>query len=317
MHTLGEKIKFISSVFGSYQLQRNEKNIAVRCPVCPPTTSSGKKKLVIRLEDDLCHCWVCGYKARSLVYLLKKYAKSDLGEYLEKFYTGKKTYLDDDPEEKTVHRLPADFRLLALTTSKDPDVRAAKIYCESRGLTKRDLWYYKLGVSFESRWSRRVLFPSFDADGQLNDFVGRAINKFTFPKYDSPGHDKINNIFNELYVDWGRQLVLCEGPFDAIKCGENTVPLLGSELNEQSRLFEQIVIHGTPIALALDADMKETKVPILVKKLQEYDVPVVVVNVPDDPGELTKEQFSKALANAKPYTWSSIIRDRLRRIVSA
>lgn len=269
------------------------------------------------MEDDLCHCWVCGYKARSLVYLLKKYSKGDLDEYIDNFFTGKKTYLNDDPEERSVHRLPTDFRLLALTTSRDPDVRAAKIYCEGRGLTKRDLWYYKLGVSSESRWARRVIVPSFDAEGQLNDFVGRAIGRFVFPKYDSPGHDKINNIFNELYVDWTRQLVLCEGPFDAMKCGENSVPLLGSELNEQSKLFERIVVNNTPVALALDADMKDTKVPILVRKLQEYDVSVVVVDVPDDPGELTKEQFSEALAKAKSYTWSNIMRDRLQRIVNA
>ena len=315
MHTLTEKINFIGRVFGAYDLQRNEKNISVRCPVCKQQLSLGKKKLAIRLDDDYCHCWVCGYKARSLVYLLKKYFKDDLKEYLEVFYTGTKSYdfakLD---KEKSVISLPKDFRLLALAKNNHPDVRAIKIYCEKiRGLSKHDLWYYKLGVSLEPRWRRRVLFPSFDKNGNLNDFVGRSIDN-KFPKYDSPEQDnKLNNIFNELYVDWSQQLVLCEGPFDLVKCGENAVPVLGSNLNEESKLFEKIVLNKTPIALAYDADMLTTKVPKTVKKLQEYNVPVVVVKVTDDPGAMTKQEFANALNNAKPYTWNDRVRDKIKR----
>lgn len=319
MHSLTEKVDFVRRCFGSYELQRNEKNIAIRCPICPPTTSAGKKKLVIRLEDDLCHCWVCGYKARSLIYLLKKEcSKEDLKTYIEIFYTGKKTSLIDDDNEDNHHKkhhLPKDFRLLALTTSRDPDIKAAKYYCENRGITKRDLWFYKIGVSSESTWNRRIIIPSFDAEGNLNDFLGRAVGKHTYPKYISPGHDKLNNIWNELYIDWKKQVVLCEGPIDAIKCGENAIPLLGSELNEQSRLFEQLVIHQTPTAIALDSDMQH-KIRFLVKKLEEYDIPVVVVNVPNDPGEMTKQQFVETLSQAKRYTWNNAIHDRLKQFIN-
>jgi len=313
--SLTEKIDFIRRVFGSYQLQRNEKNIAVKCPLCG-NTSSDKKKLVIRLEDDLCHCWVCGYKARSLVHLLKKFSRDDLREYVDKFYDGKKN-VDIDDVEKRIIRLPDDFRLLVLSKDdNDPDTKAAIKYCQRRGLSDRDLWFYKLGISNDRRWYRRVIVPSFDREGKLNDFVGRTIGKNVLPKYDSPGHDKLGNIFNELYVDWSKQLVLCEGPFDAMKCGDNVVPLLGAELNEESLLFERIVVNNTPVALALDADMEE-KIPLIVKKLEEYDVSVVVVRVDDDPGALTREQFAVALRDARPLTWFNSIQEKLQRAVLA
>ena len=57
IYTLTDKVRFIESAFGKSELARNEKNIAVKCPYCGKTASI-KKKLVIRMIDDACHCWV-------------------------------------------------------------------------------------------------------------------------------------------------------------------------------------------------------------------------------------------------------------------
>lgn len=317
MHTLTEKVNFIRRVFGQYELARNEKNIAVKCPFCSKITSD-KKKLVIRLSDDACHCWVCGYKSRSLVKVLKKKSPNDVREYVDKFYPELRTkYQKQDvaPQQEVV-QLPKDFVLLQLASMSNPDYRAVKKYVEDRNISDRDMWFYKLGVSNEPRWQRRVIIPSFDDIGLLNDYVGRAINPNVYNKYDSPTDDKLSHIFNEMYIDWKKQLVLCEGPFDMMKCGENTVPLLGSELNEESLLFERIIVNNTPIALALDSDMLETKVPKMSRVLQEYDIDVKVVRVPDDPGALTKEEFQECLMNATPLTWESNLKSRLKKMAS-
>ena len=65
-----------------------------------------------------------------------------------------------------------------------------------------------------------------------------------------------------MYIDWDSDLVITEGVFDAIKAGPNAIPLLGSTLRENSKLFQKIIKHDTPIYLALDADAdkKETKI---------------------------------------------------------
>jgi hypothetical protein len=180
-------------------------------------------------------------------------------------------------------------------------------------MTEHDLWYYRFGVSEEKRWYRRVIVPSFDALGNLNYFTARAIDKNRKPKYDNPDSDKTSIVFNEICVDWTSRLVLCEGPFDYVKCGENAVPLLGSDLNESSLLFNMITAHATPVALALDTDMKSTKTIEAAKKLLEYGISVDVVDlggVPD-PGTMTKRQFAAVLDAAKPFSWSSAFTTRL------
>lgn len=316
--TLTDKVKFIQSILGGGRLSRGGTNLDVWCPFC--NHSRDKKKLSIRLSDDANHCWTCDWKARSLVALVKKFgSREQLIEYRDKFLPEdrKKSFSldDDEPSVPKLPTLPSDFRLLALGNRKDPNVLAALRYVTGRGLTERDLWYFKLGTSDEPRWRRRVIVPSFDDEGTVNYFVARAVDGQKKPKYDNPDYDKSQIIFNEINVDWSKQLVLCEGAFDMFKCGENTVPLLGSSLNEQSRLFNAIIAHGTPVALALDADMIEKRTPELARKLSEYDVDVTIVDVRPhpDPGKMTREQFRDCLKASRGYTWMDTFSSRLSR----
>lgn len=322
MQSLSEKCKFYESVFGKGHLAANGKNFGVRCPIptCHSHKDSSKRKLVIRVEDDVNHCWSCGWKAHTLAPLIKKYGtQAQLNRYRDEFMPedvrARLRYIDVDNDKKPLE-LPKDFRLLTLASLSDPDVLAAWTYLKKRNVTRRDAWYFKLGVSGEHRWRRRVIMPSFDWEGKLNFYVGRSVDEWDKrPKYDNPEDDKLSIVFNEINIDWKRRLVICEGPFDLMKCGENAVPLLGSDLNEESRLFSQIIANCTPIALALDGDMWATKAPRIAKKLQEYAVDVALVDVREwgDPGKMTKQQFKAAVEAAKEPTWSSSFFDRLSR----
>ncbi len=318
--TTSDKLNFIERLFGSGKLAHNGRDIAVRCPICDPNDRS-KKKLAIRVEDDFVHCWVCGFKARSLVTLIRKFGTQSLmDEYRDRFMpadatSSRCTFINVEKDRQSEIKLPDDFKLLVMSSDADPDVKAVKRYCNDRGLTRADLWFFKVGVSNEPRWRRRVIVPSFDASGALNYFVARAIDQNRRPKYDNPDVDRVPIIFNEINVDWTKRVVLCEGAFDAFKCGDNAIPMLGSDLNEQSALFNTIVAHSTPVALALDADMWNTKTPRLASKLMEYDVHVVIVDTRKfvDPGSASKEEFGQALENAKESTWSSSFFNKLER----
>jgi hypothetical protein len=320
--SLSDHVRFVESVFGTGKLSRDSRNFDVRCPICAPSDRS-KRKLAILLEDGRVHCWSCGYKAHTLAPLVKKFGTRDqLAEYRDRFMPAverNRRCLDIDVGEPEKLALPKDFKLIVTASLRDPDVLALRRYLmeplpKCRGLTERDMWYFKLGYSEELRWKRRVLVPSFDAQGELNYFVGRTIDRFRKPKYDSPDTQpgyKQTIVFNELNVDWSRELVLCEGTFDLMKCPDNAVPLLGSDLNEESALFNALVAHNTPVALALDADMRLKKTPKIARKLAEYDVAVRVVKVPDDPGSMTKQEFKQHLAEAKPFSWSDAFTDKL------
>ena len=177
-----------------------------------------------------------------------------MSEYRERFISDTEIsrrciFISQDKQESRGISLPKDFKLLAMSTaSNDPDVKAVKRYCQARGLSQDDLWFFKIGTSDENRWRRRVIVPSFDVHGQLNYFVARAIDENRRPKYDNPDVDRVPIIFNEINVDWSKRVILCEGAFDAFKCGENAIPMLGSDLNEQSALFNAIVAHATPVS---------------------------------------------------------------------
>lgn len=312
--SITDKIKYVQSVFGTGRLSRAGSNIDIWCPICAPSDRT-KKKLSIRLSDDANHCWTCDWKSRSLAPLIKRFgSREQLAEYRDRFMPDKgKHWIDDGEPIVSKVRLPDDFQLLSLASRSDPDVKAAWRYVTSRGLSERDVWYYKLGVSDDPRWRRRVIVPSFDSTGELNYFVGRAIDVQRKPKYDNPDHDKLSIVFNEINVDWSQLLVLCEGTFDMFKCGDNTVPLLGSSLNESSLLFNMIIANSTPVALALDADMYHKRVYPIATKLVEYNVEVGIVDVRpfSDPGKMSKQEFAEKLSEAREYSWADALRNRL------
>lgn len=316
--TLTEKIRFIEGLFGKGILASNSKNFDIVCPLCPKKQARSKPKLAIRTEDDAWHCWLCGSKGLSLASLIyKTCGYADYVRYCTQFLDPSQRKHNLEPNTKVEElRLPRDFRLLATASSVDPDVRGMKHYLmEERGLIERDLWYFKLGTSDEPRWKRRIIVPSFDANGKLNYFVARAIDKKRFPKYDNPEVHKTAIIFNELNIDWTQRLTLCEGSFDMFKCGDNAVPLLGSELNEHYALFNAILVHNTPVTLALDADVWDTKVPAIAKRLMEYNIDVLVADTRaiGDPGGSTKRIVEDVLSEAQHITWDDTFANKLQR----
>lgn len=317
MTTANDKVKFIESVFGPGRMSARGENIAVRCPECSGTDKS-KKKLSIRLDDDLNHCWVCGWSACNLLPLLIKLAhREDIETYKRVFlpYANRKK---DDDKKIIVPLLPQGFKsLYRHVDSNDPDIKAVLRYVFSRGLTKRDLAYYLLGASDAYEHRKRVIMPSFDSTGRLNFMVTRGIHDKMFPKYVNSENPKTEIVFNELKLDWKKELVVVEGPFDLVKCPENSTCLLGSELNESHLLFSRVLEHGTPIVLCLDSDAKK-KSRAIAARLLSYNLSVKIGRLPGDadPGRLSKDQMTEIVAKAQPWSRETSLFDKIRSISS-
>jgi len=316
IRSVSDSINFFESVFGKGRISANGINFDVRCPICAPADPT-KKKLSIRTDTSANHCWVCGWKSRTIVPLIRKHGtQTQLSTFKELFGLSdaeNQLVTGERPEKKL--ELPKDFQLLTTASVSDPDVKAAWRYVVSRGITEKDAWYFKFGVSNELRWKRRIIMPSFDATGNLNYFTARAIDKDRKPKYDNPDVDKNPVVFNDINIDWSKRLVLVEGPFDLVKCPDNSTAILGSDLDERHEIFNKILLNGTPVSLALDGDMWETKTPKIVKKLKEYDIDVVVVDVRPwgDPGSMSRAELENALATAKTPTWKDDFLTKLNK----
>ena len=304
MISVKSKLDFLCRAFGAPARSTDGVNYAFKCPSCG-STDKNKRKLVIKIDDDSYHCWVCDVKGRGLIKLLQRYIPTALEEYRSNYHKGKSFKIDLPDDIAPVENLEIkNFRLLASQkNSLDPDIKATLRYVANRGITNRDMWYFKLGTASSGRFRRRVIMPSFDSDGNMNYYAARTIDRDSGRKYINAKIPKKNIIFNEINIDWNRELTLVEGPFDLVKCDENATCILGSSLGEKYTLFQEIVRNQTPIILALDPDVAH-KTHSIAKRLSEYGISVRMIDLGKfkDVGEMSKGDFLYAKDSA--HYWS-------------
>jgi DNA primase len=212
-------------------------------------------------------------------------------------YSLLETLFDIPKEEEQKIDLPKEFISLA-NKNIPPTGFPARKYLKERGISKQDIIWWKMGYCSSGEYENRIIIPSFNEKGDSDYFIARTYAG-DFPKYKNPpvGRDIV---FNDLFIDWTSDIVLVEGVFDALRVGTNAVPLLGSTLREESKLFQKIVRNDTAVYLALDPDAEKKSLEII-KKFLTYDVELYKIQVYpySDVGEMTKEQFIDLKNKAK------------------
>jgi hypothetical protein len=294
-----ERVEILTRALGVCTLDRKGINAAFRCPDCG---GSKKQKFIVRIDTGQYHCWVCDARGASIAKVLRKLSPEVAARWEGVTGSHQRRFLDDVVEVPKVE-LPLGFRLLAESMdAHDPDTRACIDYVRNRGLGLREMWYFRFGFVRRGRLSRRVIMPSFDSEGRLNYWTARAIDDDVIGKYVNPPIPRGEFIFNELNLDWRKELTMVEGPFDLTKCDSNATAILGSNMSRKSALFQAIARNRTPVVLALDSDMPE-KQHKWAKALSEFDVPVRILDLggKKDVGEMTREEFMEAKTRAR--TW--------------
>jgi len=290
------KLDIVREILGEPQRSGNE--YLFYCLFC----KHHKKKLSLNLEKGKYKCWICD-AAGTIKRLVRKH-----GTFLQlqawRELTGQVEIADFDnlfaqQETETVEEqlvnLPEEFVSLCNRNFSLTSVQA-KNYLATRGIEKGDILRWKIGFCPTGEFAERIIVPSFSLDGRCNYFVGRTYAKH-WKKYLNPPQSR-DIIFNELMIDWDEDVVLCEGVFDALKI-ENSIPILGSTLREDSKLFAQIVKNDSAIYLALDPDA-EKKIGLLIESLLRYGIEIykVEINPYKDIGEMTKEEFLRRKGKA-------------------
>lgn len=313
MNNSDEKLSLLESVFGSSMIAGSEERLFF-CPFC----HHHKRKLSINIKKNCYKCWTCDVRGKDIFQLLKRktsQAKQDRWREL----SGQTEILDDDAfsknmfdenkqKEERFHeivQLPKEF--VSLTGNKLPaTAMPATAYLKHRKVKKEDIVRWKMGYCFGGEYANRIIVPSFDLQGNPDYFVGRSYEDDVM-KYKNPPVTK-NIVFNELYLDFAQPISLVEGVFDAINAGDNAVPILGSSLKEDSRLFQQIALNDTKVYMALDPDAEKKSVRLIAKML-EYGVEIFKVSIfpYHDVGEMSKQEFLKRKDEAKRITDDSLI----------
>ena len=291
-----DKTTILKNILGTYQQSGEE--CLFNCPKC----KHHKRKLSVNIDKNVYKCWICEYSGNNIARLVRRYGdfnqkrewqhltgQVDIGQFETIIET-----LFPEPEEDTpvTAELPNEFLSLAnkgrtLLSTK------ARNYLIRRGITEEDILFWKIGYCHGGEYGGRIVIPSFNDDGDCNFFIARTYRN-DWRKYMNPPTAKSKIIFNELYIDWNEDLVLTEGVFDAIVAGKNSVPILGSSLREQSKLFKSIITNDTPVFVALDQDAQE-KAADLIQNLIKYGAEVYKVEVTpyNDVGEMPKKEFLK------------------------
>ena len=329
--TEGQATNFIEKVFGNGKPSNQGLNISVVCPICKSFKDANysKQKFVIRTDNFYCQCWICGFKARSLLKILRKYKPQYVQEYIETFI-GDTEVLKLTLEEKInlgitedVNRapleLPQGFQLLATAQTTTKYVRRHIEYLESRGIgSEPDLWYWKFGfVPWENKEYRyRIIIPSYDSNGELNYWTARSIDKKNLLRYTNPSCQRETIVFNDININWSKELLVVEGPFDLVKtkkANENATCLLGSQLTSDYALFEKIVSNKTPIVLSLDPEARKKQYKIA-EMLNEFGNQVKILDLPkhiEDIGSLSADEFTHMYATAIDYNDDYILRMKI------
>ena len=287
-----ETLKILHEVVGNYR-QTSKEEYYFRCPAC----NHRKHKFAVNLDKNAFHCWVCDYRGRNIRRLIRRYGsftqlqkwdsisgRSDLERFADLFVQ------TSNEEVKARVELPAEFTSLTSESVPATGVYAYR-YLEKRGLTKADILKWKIGYCFSGEYRNRIIIPSFDEEGDCSYFIARSYTGDSY-KYKNPRASK-DIVFNELYIDWNKDLVLVEGVFDALVAG-NAVPILGSTLRPGSDLLRKIVRNDTPIYIALDPDAAD-KERRIIKMLLEYDIELYKIDVSgyEDIGSMPKSVFQE------------------------
>lgn len=307
-----ERLRYLSSAIGAGYLSKDGVNASFRCPKCQ---HKDKYKLVVKLDDERWHCWVCGTKGRSISSLLGKYAKESRSGWIQKFGSTEQKKFIDEPEPEEVLDLPDSFVPL-VTKRFDPDYNAVLRYLEDRGIGEREIWRYRIGTSLRGKCRRRAVITSYDCDGKLNYWTGRAIDDSPV-RYVNPKVERRDVIFNEIDIDWAKELTIVEGPFDLISVGGNTTCLLGSSLSTSHALFQRIVGNQTPVILALDKDVRK-KAHDIAKLLFSHGIGVRFLETGGykDVGEMPSEELERAKQEATLWNPNDRLFHLIRNISS-
>lgn len=289
-------------------------NAAFTCPFC----HHSKPKLEIQIhtnekKENPWHCWVCGEKGKTLSSLFKKikapYTKIQELNSLIKPGTKQK-------EEFKSLTLPKEFTLLSQTHTLDKiatiESKHALKFLKTRGITEDDIIKYNIGFCAEGSFSKRIIVPSYDANGELNYFVTRTYLPDDPQKYKNPPVGK-NTIGWEYYINWDTPIILVEGIFDALTIKRNVIPLFGKTISEE--LMKRIVgSQVQKVYIALDNDALKDALKHC-EKLLSYGKEVYLVELDGkDANEIGFEHFLEILENTQPLTFSTLINRKLTLI---
>jgi hypothetical protein len=276
-----------------------------------------KDKFCVNIEKENAHCWVCNIKIKNIAYLIKRYASKLISEWNE--VSG--SYIPETIKNIEVEKVWYDdvFRNTIPLTQLSKNHSARKYVHDVRGIdiqtaVKFDIRYADQ-INIDNKVLRRsICIPSYSVQGGIDFLFFRSID--TNFKYNCKTSKK-EIIFNESHIDWKGDIALSEGIFDAIKLSQRlqTIPLLGSTLSEDSKLYKKIIREKPrSVTVCLDPDALAKQRQIMLSLYKQQISVYSMETEYNDLGDSTPEEIENAIRNIKLFDSDYNIRMKLRLI---
>ncbi len=165
-----------------------------------------------------------------------------------------------------------------------------------------DLSYCRVG-----RFAGRLVIPIRCPSGY--SFTARDMTGDQEPKYLNPsGADHRRLLIGWHCTPLTGDLVLCEGPFDAIRLWQNSIPALavgGKELHQEQMAQLRTLPKDTALTVMLDPE-EEVAPYKMADQLSSHFNFIYLAKLPDgvDPGDADQETAQNAVDGAKRWTGS-------------
>lgn len=303
-------LQFLVQHMGKPDLSRS-KYYHFYCPKC----HHHKPKLGInRSSPHGFKCFKCNFKGKTLIPLIRYFglSKSELFEIkliipTEGGFVEKKNY---EPV-----KLPDEFLYLgdydSFSIQDKMWASRALEYLNERGVSDWEIKRYNIGFCTKGKYKFRIIIPSYDSNGNVNDFVARTWHVgFEIPNYIQPELDASERIPFEYYLDFNQPITICEGFFDAMAIRFNAAPIAGKEIPEALDLA--LIKNNTPIInIALDKDALYRAMDYIIY-YDSLGFDVRLVDMPDkDPAILGFDTMFDLISNARKFTFEDQVKYRL------
>jgi DNA primase len=305
---MSQVLYLLESVLGKAHVQG--KDYLFTCPF-----HGGANDLRVTIETDregknMWHCFSCNKGGHTIRHLFKKIAP-DKVPAIDALIVPK--YFDKIPKDKlpTILTLPVEFKHLKDIGQNDHIGRQALAYVNKRGFNSLDILKYNLGYCEEGKYRNRIIFPSYDANGKLNYFIGRTFIKDAQPRYLPCDFPRKDIVPLELFINWKVPVILCEGFFDAKAIARNAIPLM--EKGISPGIMKKLLSGEVKkVYIALDKDALKSALDHADTLIAHGKEVYLVELEGKDPSEMGFEAFTKLIQTVKSSTRADIMIRKLK-----
>ncbi len=319
----------IQNIFGDVQGYLQSEQLQVNCPRCQEREGlshpDGKFNLEINTAKRMFRCWKCDEPrfSGSLGRLVKMFG-SHIDYDVYKSYAGIFHDYDLNEDEKVYAPVKLPEEMIPFSQMESGNLEHFEAYTymvADRKISRELMLKFRLGFCTTGKYAKRIIIPSYDANGEINYFVGRTYDpKEKKRKYLNPVSDTSKIIFNEGLVNWDSTVYLVEGAFEMLSFPANIIPMLGKTLSPT--LFLKLKELKPDVVVLLDPDAYKNAVELYYMLYTIYvgcedRVKIVKLPTEEDLDELRRnkgvDEVIKSLRTARGLTIDDYFINKLQK----